>query len=480
MAEEYLSGRDLNLIKTAYEFAAQAHDGQLRNSGEPYIIHPLAVAHTLVSLHLDAPSIAAAFLHDVPDDTPRTIDDIKRQFGPEVAGLVSGVSKLGKVRIKKNWLRFLKKEQETNFDRHIENLRKMFMAMSQDIRVIIIKLADRLHNMQTLEFLPKEKQQRIAKETLEIYAPLANRLGMGEFKGQLEDLAFPYIYPEEYHQLLSQIKEEFAVRQRYIERVKKELAKELVKNKIEILKIDGRVKHYYSLYQKLFRHDNELEKIYDLVALRVIVKTIEDCYKVLGIVHKKWRPLPGRIKDYIALPKPNGYQSLHTTVFCLDGKITEIQIRTGEMHDLAEYGIAAHWYYKEGGDKVGSKNKLRWIQELADWQRMIKDPEEWKKTLKLDFFENRIFVFTPQGDVHDLPQGATPVDFAFAVHSEIGRRCNGTKVNGKIATLDYPLQNGDIVEIVINKKSTGPKRDWLAFVKTNRAKELIKKSLKLH
>lgn len=476
--KSYLPAEDLDLINRAYNYAEIAHVGQLRKSGVPYIKHPLNAAMTLAKMHLDSTTISAALLHDVIEDTSATEEDLTKKFGPEIAFLVNGVSKLGKVRIRKN---FNENDQEDpdsfhSLSRQLETLQKMFVSMAKDIRVILIKLADRLHNMQTLNFVDPEKQLRIAQETIEIYAPMADRLGIGELKGQLEDLSFPYIDPKEYTELKKIVEKNYPSRLKYIKRVKAFLENELKKNHIDG-EINGRAKHLFSLYNKMKRYSS-IDQIYDLIALRIIVNDVKDCYAVLGIIHKFWKPLNGRIKDYIAMPKPNGYQSLHTTVFCLDGQPTEIQIRTYEMHAQAEYGIAAHWHYKTNQTKPirNTTNDIAWVKQLADWQNRLTNPSDLADTLKLDFFQNRIFVFTPRGDVHDLPNGATPIDFAFAIHSDIGYHCSGAKVNGKMVTLNHPLQNGDIVEILTNKKSS-PKNDWLNFAKTSEARSTIKQAL---
>lgn len=468
-----------NLIERAFEFAKFAHLGQKRFSGEDYIHHPLGVAEILNEMGLDPATIAAGLLHDLPDDTSISLEEIEKKFGKEISFLVRGVSKLGKLRYPKEKLDIAPIDQRAKkpVDLRVENLRRMFFAMAEDIRVILIKLADRLDNMKTLDFVPKEKQKRIALETLEIFAPLANRLGMGEIKGKLEDLAFPYLYPREFKWLIKKVKDKYETRKKYLKKVKPVLNKILAKEKIKPIDINLRAKHYFSLYQKLLRYEMDLEKIYDLVALRIIVQDIETCYKTLGTIHKYWKPLPGRIKDYIALPKPNGYQSLHTTVFCLDGKITEIQIRTPKMHQEAEYGICAHWARKEGVNFKTQRKKFAWVRQLREWQKEVSDSKEFLDSLKLDFFKNRIFVFTPKGDVIDLPEEATPIDFAYAVHTEIGNHCAGAKVNGKMVSLSDCLKNGDMVEIITNK-SKHPSRAWLEFVKTSLARSQIKKYFK--
>lgn len=468
-----------DLISRAFELAKKAHQGQKRLSGEDYIEHPLRAAEILVGLKLNPQTVAAAILHDVPDDTPVSVDDVEREFGKEISFLVDGVSKLGKIRYPKTErdIKPIDRQITDPIDIQTENLRKVFFAMAQDLRVILIKLADRLDNMRTLQYIPLEKQKRLALETLEIFAPVANRLGIGEIKGNLEDLAFPYLYPKEFEWLLKNVKEKYEERKKYLNKVRPNLIKILVKEKITPIDVHLRAKHYWSLYQKLLRYDMDFEKIYDLVALRVVVSDIETCYRALGIIHKHFKPFPGRIKDYISLPKPSGYKSLHTTVFCTGGKITEIQIRTPEMHDEAEYGIAAHWARQEKVDFKTQREKFAWVNQLKDWQKGISKSKEFLEGLRVDFFKDRIFAFTPRGDVIDLPEGATPVDFAYNVHTEIGNRCAGSKVNGKIMPLSHQLKNWDLVEIMVDK-SKKPSRDWLEFVKTEIARSEIKKYLK--
>ena len=478
------SSSDPNLIEMAFKFAESAHLGQKRLSKEDYITHPLKVAEVLAKIGLDSKTVAAALLHDVPDDTSVSFQDISKKFGKEVCFLVQGVSKLGKLYYPKNDLvvKPIKERDKESIDPRVENLRKMFFAMAQDLRVVLIKLADRLDNMKTLNYLAKEKQKQIAMETLEIFAPLANRLGIGEIKGGLEDLAFPYLYPKEYDWLIKNVKEKYDTRKKYLEKVKSFLLKILEKEKIKLIDIHPRAKNYWSLYQKLLKNEMDFDRIYDLVALRIILEDInpeqkrdslQEVYEVLGIIHKFFKPLPGRIKDYIAFPKPNGYQAIHTTCFCLEGKITEIQIKTKKMHEEAEYGIAAHWAYKEGVGFKSQKKRFAWVRQLGYWQKKIEAPKEFLESLKIDFFKNRIFAFTPKGDVIDLPEGATPIDFAYAVHSDIGNQCCGAKINGKIASLSQQLQNGDIVRIIIDKNKK-PSQDWLKIVKTNVARSRIK------
>ena len=458
---------DSALLERAYKFAETAHSEQVRSSGEPYIIHPLSAAQTLAQMKLDDATIAAAILHDVVDDTPFTAEDIQKEFGEEIAFLVDGVTKLGKIKYQGE-------------ERHVENLRKMFLAMAQDIRVVLIKLADRLHNMETLSSLPERKQHRIALETLEVYAPLASRLGMGELKGRLDDLAFPYVYPEEYKTLKNKVGDLYEKRAEYLEKIKPLLFEILAKESIHPVAIHARAKHYYSLWQKLHRSNLEIDKVYDIVALRIIVQDISTCYAALGVIHKYWKPLPGRIKDYIALPKPNGYRSIHTTVFCEDGIITEFQIRTPEMHREAEHGIVAHWVYEEEGKPdQGSltSKKLRWVKQLSEWQHEIQGTDEFLDALKIDFFKERIFVFTPKGDVIELPEGATPLDFAFAIHSDIGMQASGARVNDKFVSLDTHLNNGDVVE-VITQKGKKPSKTLIDIAKTTAARSHIRRSLR--
>ncbi len=467
---------DLRLFEEAYKFASAAHEGQKRKSGEPYVSHALAVADYLGNhLHMDIRTLIAGLLHDVPEETSHTLPEIENKFGKEVARLVSGITKLGKIK--------LRNQKDENY---IETLRKMFLAMAEDIRVVLIKLADRRHNMFTLQFLPKDKQQRIARETLEVYAPIANRLGMGELKGELEDLSFPHIYPGDYEWLTKLVKEPYAEMEVYVNRAKEVVMRDFNEAQVRYLDIRGRAKHLFSLYEKLLRpkYNRDLGKVYDLVALRIIAKNLEDCYTALGILHSKYRPLPGRIKDYIAFPKPNGYRSIHTTVFGPERRILEIQIRTEEMHQEAEYGIAAHWAYSEfGKPKSGIEalpQQLEWINQLKDWQKEIgKDPKEFIETLKIDFFKNRIFVFTPKGDVKDLPEGATALDFAFSVHTNLGLRAQGALVNSKIAKLSDELNNGDVVEI-LSAKSPKVSRDWLHFIKASNGRGKIRSYLNRH
>jgi GTP pyrophosphokinase len=467
--KKYHPKADLDMVRLAFEFAAEAHRGQKRLSGEDYILHPLATAQILAEMKLGVPIIIAALLHDVPEDTKFTLEDVRKNFGDDVAGMVRGITKLGKIKYR-------------GMELYIENLRKMFIAMAEDLRVVLIKFADRLHNLRTLGALSSKKQYRIALETLEIYAPIANRLGMGELKGELEDIAFKFVFPKDYWWVNNIVKEKFVSAERYLERVKKILARELDKAGIEYVSIDGRRKHFYSLYKKLLEHDRDITKIHDLIALRAIFKNVADCYAALGVAHQKWKPLKGRIKDYIAQPKPNGYRSLHTTVFCEDGEIVEFQLRTQEMHDEAEYGIAAHWQYDEAGKKVLTEPKqVPWMKELVKIQKEIEGKKEYLEsleTLKIDVFHNRIFVFTPKGDVIDLPEGATPIDFAYAIHSDIGDKCVGAVINDEMASLRDTLKSGDVVLIITDKNRKTPSADWVKFVRTAGARGKIRARLR--
>ncbi len=461
-----LSPSDHELISHAYEFAKETHKGQLRFSGEPYIIHPLAVAEILAEQDADAKTIAAGLLHDCLDDYPEKREQLKREFGPEIFLLVDGVTKLGHLKYK-------------GLERHAESLRKLFIAMAKDIRVMLIRLADRLHNVRTLAFVPEEKRERIALETIDIYAPLANRLGMGQLKEALEDGAFPFVYPEEYtlvKNLLKQKKHETELR---LQKMYRSLTRNLANAGVQDYKIDYRVKGLYSLYKKLRRHGMDIEKVYDIIALRVIVSSISDCYQVLGIIHAQWKPAPERIKDYIATPKPNGYQSIHTSVFSGDGAVAEIQIRTFAMHHEAEYGVASHVGYEEMGKNKRPwkiSQKLSWIQELLRLQREYHENEEFLENLKMDFFQDRIFVFTPKGDVVELPEGASALDFAYSIHSDIGDHASAATVSGKYVSLDHKLKSGDIVHIE-TKKTSRPSHKWLDYVKTSMARKNIRISL---
>lgn len=467
------------IITGAYEFAKLAHKEQKRKSGEDYIQHSLGTAKILAEIGMGSRTISAALLHDVPEDTQVSLEEIEKKFGNEIAKIIDGVTKLGKIR--------LRGSQKEYF---LENLRKMFFAMAEDIRVVIIKLADRLHNMRTLDFVDPEKQKRIAEETMEIFVPISNRLGIGGIKGELEDLAFEYLDPENYEYVKKLEDKYYKEAEKYTNQAMKELRKELEKSGIQVIDIHGRAKHLHRLFSKLQRHDMDINQIYDLAAVRIIVPEVADCYEALGIVHKKYRPMVGRIKDYISLPKPNGYQSIHTTVFGPEGKILEIQIRTKKMHDEAEFGIAAHWIYGEKEKKdwrryfLGAKprvpeKELMWVKQLQEWQKEIgRDDEEFMEGLKIDFFKNHIFAFTPKGDIIDLPEEATPIDFAYAIHSEIGERATGAKADGRIVPLDYQIKNGQVVEILTTKDHKNPSRDWLRFVKTSLAKSHIRRQLK--
>lgn len=460
----YNPDADFQLIEKAYTFARQAHDGQFRDSGDVFFRHPYEVAKILADLELDTTTIAAGLLHDVLEDTEVTREELEEAFGSEIVRLVDGVTKLSKIP-------FQSKEEH-----QAQSLRKMFLAMAEDLRVVLIKLADRLHNMRTLRHLPPDRQKRIATETLEIYTPLAHRLGMWSLKWEMEDLALRYLDPEGYYDLVSRIAKKRQEREGELEEIMKTLAQRLAEVNIKA-EIQGRPKHFYSIYQKMKKQGRDLSEIYDLVAVRVIVDSVKDCYGVLGLVHTIWKPVPGRFKDYIAMPKSNMYQSLHTTVIGPRGEPLEIQIRTWEMHRIAEKGIAAHWLYKEGGTTTEFEEKVAWLRQVMEWLREMRDPQEFMETLKIDLFEDEVFVFTPKGDVKSLPAGATPVDFAFSVHTDIGLRCIGAKVNGRIVPLNYKLSNGEFVEI-LTSKTPSPSKDWLNFVKTSRARSKIRSWLK--
>lgn len=468
-------------ITKAYEFAQEAHQGQKRASGDEYFVHCIETAATLVRMGLGSITVSSALLHDTYEDTDVSLEEIEKEFGRDVAFIVKGVSKLSKVQ--------LKGSEEAYY---LNNLQKMFLAMAADIRVVLIKLADRLHNMKTLSALPREKQQRIAKETMEIFVPIANRLGIGEIKGQLEDLCFKYLDPRNYKYVLGLEKDVLPIRKKYVNEAIKKLKRKLKEEGIEYVDIHGRAKHYFSLHQKLQKHDNNIDRVYDLVGIRIIVPNVASCYEVLGVVHKNYKPLIRRIKDYISLPKPNGYKSIHTTIFGPKGKIMEVQIRTEKMHDEAEYGIAAHWIYDQtkGGDwkryifgrgndpRVPGK-EIEWVKQLKEWHSQTGGgSDEFWSSLKIDFFKDYIFVFTPEGDAIELPEGATPIDFAYKVHTEIGNRTSGAKVNGKMSTLDTELLNGDLVEVITTKNKKLPNRDWLDFVKTTQARDKIKNVLR--
>ncbi|MFZ2072831.1 MAG: RelA/SpoT family protein [Minisyncoccia bacterium] len=457
-----INKKDEELIIKAYTFAQKAHKDQKRMSGEPYFVHVFETAKILATLGMDATTISAGLLHDVLEDTETKKEELTKEFGEDIVFLVNGVTKLGTLKYR-------------GHERHVESLRKFFIAMANDLRVVIIKFADRLHNLNTLQHVREDKRKRIALESIEVYAPLANRLGMGKLKGQIEDAAFPYVYPKEYAFIEELIAEKEELYKKYLTEVKEELEKELEKNNVKFIKIDYRIKYKYSLYKKLLNYDMDMSKVHDIVALRVVVKNVEDCYRVLGIVHSIWRPLPGRIKDYIAVPKPNGYRSLHTTIFTGSGGIAEIQIRTEEMHKEAAYGIAAHFAYKENkGIKINDdKSKFEWLDELKDLKNVEGKPEKFIEHLKTDFFNDRIFIFTPKGDVVDLPKDSSPIDFAYAIHTDVGNHIISAKVNGKMSQIFAKLKNADIVEI-IKKKDAHPSGKWLDYTKTTNAKKHIK------
>ena len=464
---KYHPEANVELVEKAYRFAEKAHAGQLRKSGEPYFVHPLTVAGILAKLMLDAPTIAAGLLHDTVEDCDDvTIEVIEQEFGQEVALLVDGVTKLKRL------------DFTSRVEQQAESIRKMILAMSKDIRVVLIKLADRTHNMRTLKSQPPESQKRIAQETLDIYAPLAHRLGVYKIKQELEDLCLRYLDPEGYQNLIVKVGMKRAEREENIRTVIDTLSDKLKEMNIHY-EIDGRPKHFYSIYRKMVLQHKTFEQIFDLIAIRVLVDTVQDCYAVLGVVHTLWKQVPNRFKDYISMPKPNMYQSLHTTVVGENGMPFEVQIRTYEMHRIAEYGIAAHWRYKEGKQVADSlDNKLYWLRQILDWQNDTRDSEEFIKSLKVDLFSDEIFVFTPKGEIIDLPKGATPLDFAYRIHSAVGNKCVGAKVNGRIVTLDTPLNTGDFVEIITQQNSKGPSRDWLKIVKTAQAKAKIRQFYK--
>ncbi len=463
---------DTKLITKAYNYAVSHHGDQKRKSGEPYIIHPLQVAYILSTLGLDDATICAALMHDLAEDTDVTIQDISREFSPEISDMVNGVTKLGKIN-------YVSAEEE-----QVENYRKMFLAMGKDIRVILIKLADRLHNMRTLKFLSRDRQIANAKETMELYAPLANRLGVYSLKWELEDLAFKYLYPEEFRELVEGIDKKREERLKFIDEIKDEIKLNLKKERIEG-EITGRAKHLYSIYRKMQRDNKTLDQIYDLFALRILVNSVKDCYAALGVVHELYTPMPGRFKDYISVPKPNMYQSLHTTLIGPNGTPFEVQIRTYNMHRVAEFGIAAHWAYKESSFLKGKKSnvvvtedKLAWLRESLEWQKDMQDPQEFLKTLKTELFEDEVYVFTPKGEIKTLPKGSTPIDFAYMIHAEIGNKMVGCKINSKMMPIITKLKSGDIVDIITNDNSKGPSRDWLKFVQSTSAKTKIQQWFK--
>ncbi len=459
---------ELGVVERAFSLAVEAHGGQVRASGEPYVMHPIAAAQVLADLGIDPVAVSAALLHDVPEDTEYSLADIEDRFGPEIAHLVDGVTKLSKF------------STHSHEQQQAENIRKMFLAMADDIRVVLIKLADRLHNMRTLAALPPEKQQRIARQTMEIYAPLAERLGIWQIKWELEDLSFKALEPERYRELAKLLDTRRKGRESYIERAIEELRPRLAEAGLDA-ELQGRPKHIYSIYKKMQRKGAEFGEIYDVYAIRILVDEIRDCYAALGLVHALWRPIPGQFDDYIAVPKNNLYQSLHTAVIALDGKPLEIQIRTRAMHQVSEVGIAAHWRYKEGSKSERDYDaKLAWLRQLMEWQRDVGDHDatEFVEGIKLDIFQDQVFVFTPRGDVKDLPAGSTPLDFAYRIHTDIGHRTIGAKVNNRLVPLDYRLKNGDIVEIVTTKGEHGPSRDWLNIVRTSHAREKIRQWFK--
>lgn len=464
---------DIKLIQKAYNYALEKHGDQKRKSGEPYIIHPTNVAYTIAEIGLDEQTICAALLHDVVEDTEVTYEDIEKEFGQEIAEMVDGVTKLKQI------------EHASIEENQVENYRKMFLAMGKDIRVIIIKLADRLHNMRTLQFLRRERQIAISQETMQLYAPLANRLGLYTLKWELEDLGFKFLYPEEHDELVKGIEQKREQRLKFIEKIMDDIRIELKKQHIDA-EVTGRAKHLYSIYRKMIRDNKTLDQIYDLFALRIIVNSVKDCYSVLGVVHELYNPMPGRFKDYIAVPKPNMYQSIHTTLVGEKGTPFEVQVRTWDMHRIAEYGIAAHWAYKEAnyGSKKGQRvvqvqeDKLAWLRETLEWQQEMQDPQQFLETLKTELFEDEVYVFTPKGAIKVLPRGATPIDFAYSIHAEIGNHMTGAKINSKMVPIITPIKNGDIIEIITSENSKGPSLDWLKFVKSSSAKNRIQQWFK--
>ena len=465
---KYHPSTDVSMIEKAYKLAVKAHGDQRRKSGEPYIIHPLWVAIILADLEMDKETIAAGMLHDVVEDTKFTEEDIRREFGDEVALLVDGVTKLGRLSYSSDKLEV-----------QAENLRKMFLAMAKDIRVIIIKLADRLHNMRTLQFMTPAKQKEKAKETMDIYAPIAQRLGISKIKTELDDLALKYSQPEVFYDLVNQINARKTEREEFVEQIVEEVSTHMKNANIKA-EVNGRVKHFFSIYKKMVNQDKTVDQIYDLFAVRIIVESVKDCYAALGVIHEMYTPIPGRFKDYIAMPKPNMYQSLHTTLMSSVGQLFEIQIRTEEMHKTAEYGIAAHWKYKESNDgkksvEAQEEEKLSWLRQILEWQRDMSDNREFLNLIKgdLDLFAEDVYCFTPQGDVKNLPNGSTPIDFAYAIHSAVGNKMVGARVNGKLVNIDYKIQNGDRIEILTSQNSKGPSRDWLNIVKSTQAKNKI-------
>jgi guanosine-3',5'-bis(diphosphate) 3'-pyrophosphohydrolase len=461
----YRPDADVDLLRRAYLFSAKEHKGQVRKSGEPYLVHPLEVANILADLQLDAACVTTGLLHDIVEDTSISLETIEHYFGKEIAHLVDGLTKISKL------------DNMSRAEQQAENLRKMLLAMIDDIRVVLVKLADRLHNMRTLEFLPRDKQIRIAQETIEIYAPIAHRLGMARIRGELEDLAFKYLEPEEYKRVQGVVEQRRARLEEYLSQLRPRLTDLLTSSGIRVTSIEGRIKRLYSIAQKLKRQKISIDQVYDLVAVRIIVEDVKDCYAALGVIHTAWKPVPGRFKDWIAIPRENMYQSIHTTVVGDDGHSFEVQIRTLEMHRIAEEGIAAHWKYKEG--KLGQSNEDRafqWLKRLVEWQTEVSDSREFMDSLKLDLYPKEVYCFTPKGKVIELPRGATPIDFAYAIHTEVGNACVGAKVNGRIVPLKYQLRNGEVVDILTNPQSN-PSRDWLNFVMTSKARSKIRHSI---
>jgi GTP pyrophosphokinase len=463
----YHQTADLDTVRKAYVFSAKVHQGQVRLSGEPYLTHPMEVAHILAQLKMDVPTVVTGLLHDSIEDTLTTLDELRSIFGDEVADLVEGVTKIGKISFR------------TSEERQAENFRKMLLAMARDLRVIMVKLADRLHNMRTLDFQPEARQRKIAQETLDIFAPLANRMGISWLKCDLEDLAFRYLEPDLFRDLADKVLKRKKERESYIEEVKKQIINKLAEHGISG-EISGRYKHLYSVYLKMQRQGIDFEQVYDLIAFRILVENIRDCYAVLGMIHSSWKPVPGRFKDYIAMPKANMYQSLHTTVIGPYGERMEVQIRTAEMHRIAEEGIAAHWKYKEKGTSIssgGAEVQFAWLRQMLEWQTELKDSREFMDTVKIDLFPEEVYVFTPNGDVKEFPKGSTPIDFAFSVHSDVGHRCTGARINGKLVPLKTELKNGDVVEVITSPNQT-PGKDWLKLVKTARARNKIRQWIK--
>ncbi|MEO2167667.1 MAG: bifunctional (p)ppGpp synthetase/guanosine-3',5'-bis(diphosphate) 3'-pyrophosphohydrolase, partial [bacterium] len=463
--EEYLPAAPLDVVRRAWEFSAEKHKNQRRASGEPYVMHPLAVADLIADLRMDIPSIATGLLHDTVEDTLTTLENLEAGFGPEIASMVDGVTKISQINF------------ASHEEHQAENFRKMILAMSKDVRVILVKLCDRTHNMRTLDALSPARRAKVAQETLDIYAPLAQRLGIYWMKSEMEDAALRALHPEVYYQLKRFVSKRKTEREKYIREVKNVIEKQLEAAGIEAT-LSGRPKHFYSIYQKMISQNLLYEQVYDLVAFRIVVDSPRECYEALGVVHQQWKPIPGRFKDYVALPKANGYQSLHTAVIGPRSERIEVQIRTTDMHRIAEDGVAAHWKYKGGhADAQEELHRFQWLRQMLDWQQQVKDPEEFLRGFKEDLFTDEVYVFTPKGDSHDFPAGATVVDFAYRIHSEIGHRCTGARVGGRLVPLRYLLQNGDMVEIITTRTQT-PSRDWLKFVKTPRAKERIRAWIK--